>query len=115
MGIPHLASYQIFVAATPPSIIELAGIPHLASYQIFVAATPPSIIELAGIPHLASYQIFVAATPPSIFELVGIPHLAVFQGVKINRAEYAPTTPPGYATVGSELTETDNEPPFRVF
>ena len=33
----------------------------------------------------------------------------------MNRAEYAPTAPPGYATVGSELTETDNEPPFRVF
>ena len=33
----------------------------------------------------------------------------------MNRAEYAPTVPPGYATVGSELTETDNEPPLRVF
>ena len=33
----------------------------------------------------------------------------------MNRAEYALTAPPGYATVGSELTETDNEPPFRVF
>ena len=33
----------------------------------------------------------------------------------MNRAEYTPTAPPGYATVGSELTETDNEPPFRVF
>ena len=33
----------------------------------------------------------------------------------MNRAEYAPTAPPGYATVGSELTETNNEPPFRVF
>ena len=33
----------------------------------------------------------------------------------MNRAEYAPTAPPGYATFGSELTETDNEPPFRVF
>ena len=33
----------------------------------------------------------------------------------MNRAEYAPTAPPGYATVGSELTEMDNEPPFRVF
>ena len=33
----------------------------------------------------------------------------------MNRAVYAPTAPPGYATVGSELTETDNEPPFRVF
>ena len=29
--------------------------------------------------------------------------------------EYDPTAPPGYATVGSELTETDNESPFRVF
>ena len=33
----------------------------------------------------------------------------------MNRAEYAPTAPPGYATVDSELTETNNEPPFRVF
>ena len=33
----------------------------------------------------------------------------------MNRAEYAPTAPPGYATVGSELTEMDNESPLRVF
>ena len=31
------------------------------------------------------------------------------------RGEYAPTAPPGYATVGSELIETYNEPPFRAF
>ena len=32
----------------------------------------------------------------------------------MNRAEYqyAPTAHPGYTTVGSELTETDKEPPF---
>ena len=33
----------------------------------------------------------------------------------MNRAKYAPTAPLSYATVGSELTETFNEPPFRVF
>ena len=27
----------------------------------------------------------------------------------------SPTAPPGYATNCSEMTETDNEPPFRVF
>ena len=31
------------------------------------------------------------------------------------RVEYAPTVPPGYATIGSELTETNDEPAFRVF
>ena len=33
----------------------------------------------------------------------------------MNRAEYATTAPPDYATFGSELSETDNEAPFRVF